>query len=223
MRIQSVVLVIFLCVPFAHGGVECIGPKNADKFIVYLHGIDSVVPSKQELANREVLSRLSEALKVRFAVPRASGRCPNNKHQLCWTWSAKTSAELLSVKSAIESAVNACFPSKSYDALGFSNGGIALASMLRLCEKVKFKSVITVGAAGAWYPSDPKNLRSCGTQLVSLLGTDDQANQKPVRDFVAHLISLNAPVELIEYDGGHALVFEPLYRLLSNRSSEASL
>lgn len=215
MQVQLIIAVLLvLSVQFANGAPECVGPNNAGKFIVYLHGMDTVLPSKQELENRKVLARLSESLKIRFAIPRAKTTCPTNPSQLCWTWSAKTAAELDSVKVAIKSSANNCFPSKSYGVLGFSNGGVALAALLRLCERVDFKSAITVGAAGGWFSSDPQDLVSCGPKLVSMIGTDDQANQKSVRDFVAHLLSLKAPVKLVEYKGGHALVYDPLYELL---------
>jgi hypothetical protein len=213
-QLITAILSLILSVQSARAGVECVGPKNARKYIVYLHGMDTVSPSKQELENRKVLGRLSEVLKIRFAIPRAKAACATHPSQLCWTWSAKTSAELDSVIAAIKSSSDACFPSKTYDVLGFSNGGVALGSLLRLCEKVEFKSAITVGAAGGWFSSDPQDLRKCGPKLVAMLGTEDQTNQKPVRDFVAHLISLNAPAELVEYNGGHTLMYDSLYKLL---------
>jgi len=216
MRLQSVigVLLFFVSAGFSHGAVVCIGPKDASRFMVYLHGMDTISPSKQELENRKVLSRLAESLKIKFAIPRAKSKCPTNSAQLCWSWQAKISTDLESTKNAISTSANECFPSKGYEVLGFSNGGAALTSMLRLCEKVEFKKAIAIGAAGGWFSSDPKDLRSCGPKLISMLGKEDGANQKPVRDLTAHLLSLHAPIELVEYVGGHALSYEPLYEVL---------
>ncbi|MEK6555146.1 MAG: hypothetical protein AABZ31_07900 [Bdellovibrionota bacterium] len=155
MRLAFLALIFILLGSFAHGTTECIGSVKANRFIVYLHGIDTESPSLQELENRGVLKELAKSLNIRFALPRAKVACPTKIHQMCWTWAAKTSVDLAPVKSAIELAAADCFPSKNYDVLGFSNGGIAVASLLRLCEKVDFNLGITVGAAGGWFSSDP--------------------------------------------------------------------
>jgi dienelactone hydrolase len=176
--------------------------------------MDTASPSTQEIQNRSVLTELSKNLKIRFAIPRAVAVCPTDPKQICWGWTAKTSKDISPVKTAIESAATQCFSSKNYSVLGFSNGGVAVGSFLRLCEKVDIKSAITVGAAGGWYSSDPQDLRGCQPKLVSMLGSDDHQNQKPVRDFVAHLISLGAPATLVEYEGGHKLLYKPLYNQL---------
>lgn len=193
---------------------ECIGPKNASKFMVYLHGMDTVSPSLQEVENRSVLQKLANNLNIRFALPRAVDKCPPNSKQICWTWAAKTSEDIKSVKAAINSAVEVCFSKKEYKVLGFSNGGAAVKALLRLCEKVDFNTAIAIGSAGGWYSSDPKNLESCKPKVTFLLGSEDQPNQKPIREFVSHLVSLRAPVFLVEYKGGHRLMYEPLFNLL---------
>ena len=198
----------------AFSASECIGPSNATKFIVYLHGMDSVSPSFQELENRKVLEKLAKNLNIRFALPRAQDKCPTSPEQLCWTWAAKTTKDISSIKSAITAAANDCFSEKKYTALGFSNGGVAVAAMLRLCEKIDFTSAVIVGASGAWFSTDPKTLEGCYPKLISLLGSEDQVNQKPVRNFVEHLTSLKAPISLVEYKGGHKLIYEPLASLL---------
>lgn len=193
---------------------ECMGSTNAEKFIVYLHGMDTVSPSPQEVANRNVLRELVKDFNIRFALPRATEKCPNNSQQLCWTWAPKNLTDLAKVKAAINSAAIDCFPNRNYTALGFSNGGVAITALLRLCEQVDFKSAIVVGASGSWLSSDPKDLKNCYPKLVSLLGSEDKINQKPVRDLINHLNSLNAPVSLVEYDGGHQLLYAPLAKLL---------
>lgn len=215
---QSIFIFIFLIISFiassSFSATDCIGPITAKKFVVYLHGMDTVSPSIQELENRSVLQNLAKNLSIQFALPRATDKCPTNSNQLCWTWAAKTSKEIEPFNEAIKAAALECFPKKDYTVLGFSNGGVAVTTLLRLCEKVDFKSSIVVGAAGGWLSSDPKNLNDCGPKVISLLGSEDKANQKPVRDYVAHLISLKAPVSLVEYEGGHALIYESLRDLL---------
>ena len=176
--------------------------------------MDTASPSPQEIGNCSVIQDLAKNLNIRFALPRATDKCPTNSQQICWTWAAKTSSDLVKVKTAIVTAAKDCFPNKDYTTLGFSNGGVAITDLLRLCEQVDFKSAIVVGAAGGWFSSDPKDLKKCYPKLMSLLGSQDQANQKAVRDLVDHLTSLNAPATLIEYDGGHQLLYSPLAILL---------
>ncbi len=193
---------------------DCIGPETATKYIVYLHGMDTVLPSPQERGNRSILEELAKNLNIRFALPRATDKCPTNPQQICWTWAAKTGADLAPVKNAVKTAASDCFAKKNYTVIGFSNGGVAVTALLRLCERVDFKSAIVIGAAGGWFSSDPKTLTDCDLKLTSLLGSEDQSNQKPVRDLVNHLITLKASISLVEYTGGHRLVYEPLFSLL---------
>ena len=207
-------IIVSLIASSAFCSTECTGPTNASKFIVYLHGMDTVLPSSQELENRQVLQKLSKNLNIRFALPRANSKCPTSSQQVCWTWAAKNIEDLVAVKNSIASAAAECFSKKDYTVLGFSNGGVAVTALLRLCEKVDFKSAIAVGAAGAWFSSDPKNLEACGLRITMMLGSEDKANQKPVRDFAAHLLLLKAPVSIVEYKGTHKLVYEPLTDLL---------
>ncbi len=214
MRQLLTLSIFFFTASLALSATECIGPANAKKSIVYLHGMDTEFPSSQELGNRVVLSELAKKLNIRFALPRAKDKCPPSPQQVCWTWAAKTSADLANVKTAIKSAASDCFSNKDYSVLGFSNGGVAVTAMLRLCEKVDFKSAIVIGAAGGWFSTDPKNLKDCNPSLISLLGSKDTANQKPVRDLISHLISLKAPAVLVEYEGDHKLLYDPLANLL---------
>lgn len=214
MRLIFLIILILLPTTYSFGSTECIGSPTANKFIVYLHGMDSVSPSKQELGNRAILKNLAEKLNIRFALPRATQKCPVNNQQICWTWAAKTHEDISIVQMAIKSAAEDCFANRDYSVLGFSNGGVAVGALLRMCEKVSFKSAIIVGAAGGWFSTDPKNLEGCSPIIISLLGSEDQANQKYVREFVSHLISLKAQVSLVEYKGDHRLFFEPLADLL---------
>ena len=36
-------------------GTTCLGPSDAKAFAVYLHGVDTIVPSAQERENRRIL------------------------------------------------------------------------------------------------------------------------------------------------------------------------
>lgn len=211
---RLILLFAFFISSFSHANTSCIGPQTAKRFYVYLHGMDTPTPSKQELANRAVLSALASKLNIRFALPRADEKCPSNPNLICWTWSPKTTSDLHLVSNALAEAAQSCFSSQSFGVLGFSNGGIAASAFLRLCENNSFKSLISVGGASGWYSSDPQNLRNCSPKLVAMVGSKDFANQKPIRDFVSHLKSVQAPVELVEYEGGHELVESSLLELL---------
>src|ERR1700733_2057996 len=57
--------------------VTCLGPENAKKAAVYLHGLDTVHPSVQEMQNRKTLSEIAKNLNLRIAVPRAPSHCQN--------------------------------------------------------------------------------------------------------------------------------------------------
>ncbi len=207
----------FILIFSAHSSLastECIGEKNAKKLMVYLHGMDSISPSRQELDNRIVLEKLAKSLDMRFAIPRATKACPTNDKQICWTWTARTAEDLEPVKKAISSAAHDCFSSKTYSVLGFSNGGTAVASLLRLCQDVDFKLGIVVGAAGAWFSSDPSSLQNCQPEIISMIGSQDSANHKPARDFIAHLVSLKAKATVVEYQGDHSLSYQALFEQL---------
>jgi predicted esterase len=153
-------------------------------------------------------------MNIRFALPRAAERCPSNSNQICWTWAPKVAGDLKKVSQAFREAAKACFPSREYSVLGFSNGGIAASAFLRLCMKNDFKSIVAIGSGGGWYAGDPKTLKNCKPKLISMIGSEDHENQKPARDFVSHLSSIQAPVKLFEYKGCHELLHDPLAEAL---------
>lgn len=212
MKILILILGLFPLV--SQAAVECIGPAKAGKFIVYLHGMDTEPPSPRELVNRKILTKLSKKLNIRFAIPRAKNPCPTNSSQLCWTWGPKTAKELEPVKEIIVESAKECFASESYSVLGFSNGGVAVSSFLRLCDKVPFESAIAVAPVSGWHPTDPISLRGCGPKITAMVGTEDKENQKTIRSLISRLSSLNGPITLVEYEGGHELTYEALYNQL---------
>jgi hypothetical protein len=66
--------------------ISCIGSEKAPLGAVYLHGMDSVIPSDQEMQNRKILQDISEKYNIRIALPRASQTCAQSPNQICWGW-----------------------------------------------------------------------------------------------------------------------------------------
>lgn len=201
---------VFFLSLFVEANTDCIGPSTAYDSIVYLHGMDTQEPSAQEKRNRAALENLSKKLNIRFALPRATMTCPDNKDLKCWTWAPKNALDLHAIEKSIYTAARKCFSSQSYSLLGFSNGGTVVNAISRLCMGDKFKALISVGAPGSWYLTDPKTLSNCIPKLTLMIGASDQVNQTPVRELYRHITELNGPVELIEYSGGHELPSEAL-------------
>ncbi|MBC7714273.1 MAG: hypothetical protein H7177_13095 [Rhizobacter sp.] len=205
---------------FANASVECIGPTNASKYIIYLHGIDREEFSPQEIKNREILKKLANNLSLKIALPRAKTKCPQDKDLLCWVWEAQYKKDLEPTFTSIKEASTECFPNKDYNVVGFSNGGAAVSAFLRLCENPGFKTAISIGAGGGWFSSDPKKLLNCMPNLIIMLGSNDGANQAPVRNYINHLQTLKAQVKLIEYQGKHEILYEPLKEQLEKLYSK---
>ncbi len=194
--------------------ISCLGPKSATKFWVYLHGMDSPVMSSQEMNNRETLLKIANKLNIRFALPRAVNPCPTNDKLICWTWAPRKIEDIKPVQNSIEQAADKCFSKKEYGVLGFSNGGVAAQAIIRLCMKNKFTVIIAIGAVGMYYPGDLQDLSNCSPRLISMIGSDDNANKESVTNFVKHLKSIKANVELVQYFGGHSLPRTDLENIL---------
>ena len=105
-------------VVLASNDTICLGPKKASHFAIYLHGMDSVVPSIQELQNRETLEKIANKLNLRIAIPRATNRCLQQPNLLCWGWDENTSLKTLNALKDIPRSAEQCFSNKSYGLIG---------------------------------------------------------------------------------------------------------
>lgn len=188
--------------------VSCIGPVLADRFVIYLHGMDSVVPSKQELQNRTILNNLANILNIRFAIPRAKEKCPTQPEAICWGWKFDQT-ELSTILPKIIESRSKCFSTeKPFAMLGFSNGGYLL---MRWFSKsfplsgVSLPTLIIASGSGKGYVSSSINNLSSIPKLILVIGKQDKFNFDPSELLFKNFQKLNAPVQLIEFDGGHEL------------------
>ncbi len=192
----------------------CIGSPDAKSFAVYLHGVDGVTASSQELGNRKVLESLAKNLSMRIALPRASKACPNDASSLCWGWTFDE-RELDAAATAIRTAASSCFEGKSFGLVGFSNGGYLLTKMVRDCSlkrRVPLASwAVAAGSAlfkGSLDP-EPRSLSECG-KLRFVTGTKDEFNFDPQHHLLDELKRKGADVGEVAFDGGHLLAEVPL-------------
>ncbi len=192
----------------------CIGPADATRFAVYLHGVDEVSISDQEIHNRQSLDAIAKSLSLRIALPRASMPCPNQPASLCWGW-AFDAHELDGAADAVTRAAGACFGrAKPFGLIGFSNGGYLLTKLLRTCTlHAKLPDaawVLTVGSTMLQGPleSQPDDLSACG-RLVMVSGTRDTYNFDPADHLLHALRDKRADVRGVRFDGPHGVPEEP--------------
>lgn len=201
------IIPIFLTLTLASTtwGYECIGPKTASNFAVYLHGMDTQKPSPQEQSNRQKLLKIADRLNIRIALPRATDLCPNDKNLLCWGWNFKDSKIVDAALSTSVKAETECFPNKKKIGLiGFSNGGFIVNQIIKDCTKTEFSWFISIGAAGSWNDSSIKDLNQCG-RISLLAGKQDKSNYENIKNLAAWLRKNKAQVRLIEYENGHEI------------------
>ena len=197
--------------------VSCIGPESAEIFVIYLHGMDSVQPSAQELANRSLLEQMAKTRNIRFALPRAQSKCPNEPDSICWGWKFDQ-AELEAVLPPILQARAQCFSKKKpFKIVGFSNGGYLLARWYSQAMRPSFPerpiSLIASGSSKGDSSAAMSDL-SANPSLTLIVGKQDQFNFDPAESLFHRLKDLSAPVTLIEFDGGHVLDEQSLLKAL---------
>lgn len=201
--------------------VSCIGPTNADNFVIYLHGMDSVMPSQQELHNRDILNNIAKILNIRFAIPRAQAQCPKQPNSICWGWKFDQ-IELSTVLPQVMEARLKCFSNeKSFGMLGFSNGGYLL---MRWYSEGSSPSIlprlnlIVASGSGKGQVSSVISDLSTNPKLVLVIGKQDQFNYDPSESWFQSLQRLKAQVQLIEFEGGHELNQDALLKALGKLS-----
>jgi len=187
--------------------ISCIGPDSADTFAIYLHGMDSVAPSQQELENRRVLAEIAKLRNIRFALPRASMSCPMQTDAICWGWKFDE-IELNGILPKIFEARSACFQKeKPFWILGFSNGGYLLTRWYSLGMNPSMQpSPTSIVASGSAKGHAPTNIDlSENPELILIVGKQDRFNFDPSEELFHQLKKLKAPIKLIEFQGGHIL------------------
>lgn len=197
--------------------VSCIGPESADTFAIYLHGMDSVVPSQHELGNRAILKDIAKALNIRFALPRAGMECPTQPGSICWGWKFDQT-ELAAVLPQIVESRSACFANeKPFAILGFSNGGYLLTrwysgGLIPSVSPRPFLLIASGSGKGQVLPGIDD--LSMNPSLTIVIGKEDQFNFDPSESLFHSLKALKAPVRLIEFQGGHVLDKDSLLKAL---------
>lgn len=198
--------------------VDCAGEASSKRGIVYLHGMDIPEKSAQELANREIITRIAKKIGARVAFPRAEAGCPGNPSQICWGWKFDT-AELVRLKQKIASAAESCGAPPGYMVLGFSNGGYAVNRLFEECLLAPETLVVSVAAGNRPFKrvgEKQSKLGTCGT-LKMIVGTKDHFNNQDTRQYVTELKSREGKVFLTEHPGKHEI---PEAALLTATSSE---
>ena len=192
----------------------CFGPLEAATGYVYLHGMDSLSPSEQEISNRDKLRRISERLRIRIAVPRAQAKCPQNSEMLCWGWSFSDS-ESIQIQTEVFTAAKAC-GIKAVNLIGFSNGGHAVNTLFKSCRIDGDPKLISIGASRAILGkfSSVRDLGKCGT-LQILIGKKDQYNYDSERSFLKEIKARNGNVQWTEFDGAHEVPEQSLLEVLN--------
>jgi hypothetical protein len=181
------------------GEVLCLGPKDARESLIYLHGMDPVAPSSQELATRADLERLGHELGLRVAVPRSQTLCPKDKTLLCWPQTSRDTLSLTWEKILSDSAL--CFTRTPSDPilLGFSNGAYFATQLWQECLPSGPRRVLAIGSGETRREKAPA--ASCG-RLTLLVGRRDQVLPS-ARAFHKRLLARKSKIDFIEFDGGH--------------------
>ncbi len=185
----------------------CMGDPSADRYMLYLHGLDSEKPSLQERWNRVVLRALAAREGLRIALPRAR---QVEEGQVAWSLEREAQAETVET---LEAAARACFPPGArYGVLGFSRGGFLVQRLLRsgtLPEEVDW--VVLVGAGGGWSAEDP----APAVPVALLVGRFDHPETIAATEaYAAWLRARSAQVTIRRYAGGHELPLRALSEVL---------
>lgn len=180
--------------------VSCVGPEDAEDGIVYLHGMDTPLPSNQEKRNRALLEVLAQHLSLRVAILRSSSRCPWAPHTLCWYWGQDVSSSV----QEIADAGQRCFREGArVSLLGFSNGAFFATALATQCPPSPFASLIAFAGGGG---KEGPPSRKCSAPRI-VMGILDSPGH--IRDALEY-VSSNPIARLDVFDGDHNLYRAPL-------------
>lgn len=213
MRLRFVIILLALssirlsAVPLKS---DCIGPVNGKRFLIYLHGFETPGRwSREEEGNRRVLERLATTHSLRIALPQGVP-CPNGK--LCWP--ARSPAEIQETFRRFLDAARTCRSSPGpYALLGFSNGGYFAFKLYKQHKDPLLERIFASGSAGFWGDDDKTNPLSdfqlmIGARDITLPEAKGLQNKlkKVIPTFRLHV-----------FDGGHALHYETLEKLIPSK------
>lgn len=186
---------------------DYIGSKDAKNFVLYLHGMDSPGPSKQERTNREVLKKIAEKLDILFALPRSESKCSNNEKLLCWE--QDTIEELQKTYAVIKDSVDRKIHENSFGIIGFSNGGFFVSKLLQHGITNEPLWFLSIGSAGSWNSKNKIDLKN-RSPIVILIGRHDRWHYDYAHKYANYLKEAKANVHLMAFDGGHEMLAQPI-------------
>ena len=179
-------------------GANCLGLKDSKSFAIYLHGTDTDIPSAQEFTNRELLSRISNSLKIGIVLPRSKDKCTADKRFICWGSDYNDPKLLNSVFTAAVTEAKNCFPdAKPAVLIGFSNGGYIVNQILQNCRKTIFEWLVSIGAGGSWSKTEISDQSRCGN-LFLFARNEDKVSYQPLKDFNSWLKNRKAQGKNLE-------------------------
>lgn len=189
-----------LCFQIA-AATDCIQVANPSLRMIYLHGMDVPSKSGQEKHIRKLLHKFSKKNNIEIALIRATMKCPNHEHQICWMWDREENEKVALKKKEILTASKKCFTSKKPLVwLGFSNGGNFVSQIFQECSEKGY--FITFGSSGGYIKSERQDLSSCGLYLTAI-GKKDKWNYSNSLKFHDRLKSAKGNVKIVEFDGSH--------------------
>lgn len=182
--------------------VVCYGDRGASKQFIYLHGMDSSVPSAQELENRALMLKLAKQLKARVAIPRGNHLCQG---KVCWKQGTIQEVDN-TFRQVLEESRDCLDLTRPYGLLGFSNGGYLASKVAHFCVPPQPSWIIASGSAGQ--PPMNKELSKC-PRMALLIGTKD-ITRKKTESYFQQLKSRRAMVSFRTFPSGHVLLEKPL-------------
>ncbi len=193
--------------------VLCLGEESALLFGAYLHGMDTIDPSKQELENRKLLDTIAKELNMRIAIPRSKDSCSPTKEKTCWIQSSRE--DVTKTYEAIASSVSKCFPQDAkFGLIAFSNGGYLAGKIVNYCITPQPLWAILIGSGGTAREISRPSLKECAPLFI-LIGKNDLAN-KSAKNYKSQMERLGADVKLTEFQGGHVVPFDSLVSTLKD-------
>ncbi len=175
--------------------------------LIYLHGIDSVLPSDQELTNRAIISSVTAPLNIHVNYLRSQWTC-EKQEGLCWPLSGKNRS--LAVKALRDKAKELReLGYKQVGALGFSRGGFFLSSAFFRAELAYLDFIVV---SGAGLDSVPIKLPSISSkpEITVLLGLKDQYHFEATGRLINLLEQRHIKYNFNQHALGHMLEEETL-------------
>ncbi len=186
---------------------DCLGPVDAQRRFVFLHGWEN--PNHPDQEYRNELESLSKQHGWRVALPRGRGRCAEGNSRQCWA--IKSVEELRQSWQIVQEGAEECFgKGKDWGIVGFSNGGYFAASLFSLCWEPRPLWIMGFGSAGT--RSNVSKPTGCGS-FALVIGKNDPTFPA-AKAFGQSLIKNNKNIIYREFDGGHRVDYPSLPDLI---------